>query len=95
MKEQSKSLEKKELDRPIKVEFIDFPRVYNYNDELCEKFFGQLAESENYDIFKRKGIMKLIEFNYPLVKTWTIRKLFIPFVMFQISLFFYLNFVFE
>ena len=27
---------KQELERPIKVEFIDMPFVYHYNHELCE-----------------------------------------------------------
>lgn len=86
---------KKGLERPIRVVFIDLPCVYHYNNELCEKFFGELAETQNYDIFKRKSIQKLIEFNYPLVKRWTLYKLFFPFNVFQFTLFFYLNFVFE
>lgn len=36
----------------------------------------------------------MIEFNYPLVRTWTIKRLFIPFNMFQATLFIYLNFIF-
>jgi len=37
----------------------------------------------------------MIEFNYPLVKQWTIKRLFIPFVLFQITLYVYLNFIFD
>ena len=36
-----------------------------------------------------------MEFNYPLVKVWTQKKLLVPFVLFQVCLFVYLNFVFR
>jgi hypothetical protein len=32
------------IERPIKVQFIDIPRVYHYEDELCDVFFGELAK---------------------------------------------------
>ena len=73
---------KQEIERPIKVEFIDLPCVYNYNEELCTEFFGRLADSENFALFENKAVKKLIEFNYPIVKLYTIKKLFFPFVLF-------------
>jgi hypothetical protein len=39
---------------------------------LTDKFFGELADTDQYEIFQNKAIQKLIEFNYPLVKRWTI-----------------------
>lgn len=83
-----------QVERPIKVEFIDLPRLYNFQDELCDKFFLALASNDQLHIFQNKAIQRLIEFNYPLVKEWTIKKLFIPFMTFQAFLFFYLNFIF-
>jgi len=62
---------------------------------MCDEFFQQLADTDQYEVFSRKSIQKLIEFNYPLVKAWTIKRLFIPFVMFQITLYVYLNFIFD
>lgn len=34
------------IDRPIKVEFVDIPHVYHYDDELCDSFFGALADTD-------------------------------------------------
>lgn len=68
-----------EIERPVKIEFIDVPRVYNPNDELCNDFYSALAETDNYELFGKKAIQKLIEFNYPIVKKYTIYKLFLPF----------------
>lgn len=70
------------IERPIKVEFIDIPQVYHYADEISSDFFHCLAETDQYEIFERKVIQKIIEFNYPLVFYWTLKKLFIPFNMF-------------
>jgi hypothetical protein len=41
-----------------------------------------MADTDNYELFSKKSIQKIIEFNYPLVQEYTIKKLFIPFVMF-------------
>lgn len=70
------------IERPIRVEFIDIPRLYHYSDNLSDPFFTTLADTDCFEIFEKKVIRKLIEFNYPLAKYWTIRKLFIPFMMF-------------
>ncbi|CDW71887.1 wd-40 repeat protein [Stylonychia lemnae] len=83
------------VERPIRVQFVDLPNVYHYDDPICDEFFGQLADTDQYDVFARKGIQKMIEFNYPLVKSWTIKRLFVPFVMFQVTLFVYLNVIFK
>lgn len=93
--EDRKEGDESQVERPIRVELVDMPRVYHYDDPLCDEFFGQLADTDQYDVFSQKSIQKMIEFNYPLVKKWTIKKLFIPFVMFQVTLFVYLNFIFQ
>lgn len=35
---------------------MDLPRLYHYDDPLCDDFFGQLADTDQYDVFSRKGI---------------------------------------
>ena len=59
------------IDRPIKIEFADLPRLYHYADEKSYDFFGGLAKTDQLEIFEKKVIQKIIEFNYPLVKEWT------------------------
>ena len=34
------------IDRAIKVEFVDIPRVYHYMDDLTDDFFSALASTE-------------------------------------------------
>lgn len=82
------------IERPIKAEFIDIPRIYHYADDQFNDFFGYLKRTQQIEIFSKKAIQKLTEFNYALVKEWTIRKLLIPFVANQIVLYTYLNFIF-
>jgi len=50
-----------------------------------------LASTDNFDFFNIKPIQKLIEFNFPLVREYTIRKLLIPYVLFQMVFVFYFN----
>jgi hypothetical protein len=39
------------VERPVKIEFIDIPRVYDPNDPLACEFFASLADTENYELF--------------------------------------------
>lgn len=50
MKDPSK-MTGKEIEKPIRVEFVDLPRVYHFNDSLCDEFFAALAGTQNYDVF--------------------------------------------
>lgn len=59
------------------------------------EFYEALSKTEQYSIFEEKSIRKLIEFNFPLVKRYVINKLFKPFLMFQLTLYVYLNFIFQ
>ncbi len=82
------------VEKPIIVELVDLPSLFHLDNPLSDKFFDQLAETDQYEIFEKKVIKKMIEFNYDLVKRWTIIKLFVPFVVFQSILFVYLNVIF-
>lgn len=44
------------IERPIKVEILDITRVFYYEDELCDKFYGALADTDNYNVFTSKGV---------------------------------------
>jgi hypothetical protein len=58
------------------------PEIYHYNDSSFEPFFAVLADTDWYDLFTKKPIQKVIEFNFDLVKKYTIRRLFIPYFIF-------------
>lgn len=46
-------------------------------------------------LFENKGIMKLIEFRWPLAREYVIRKLFTPFVVFLFVFVLYMGAVYE
>ena len=46
------------------------------------------------ELFNSKTIKKLIEFKWPLTKEYTIKKLFVPFILFQFFYLFYMNWVY-
>lgn len=49
--EDRKEGDESQVERPIRVELVDMPRVYHYDDPLCDEFFGQLADTDQYDVF--------------------------------------------
>lgn len=83
-----------EVFTQIKVEIIDLPIIYHYDEFLFDDLFIELSRTTMYKIFEKKSVQKLIQFNYPLVKRYCTKKLFLPFVLFQVTLFVYLNLVF-
>jgi len=83
------------LDKRIKGEYIDIPDVYHYKDETFQELFESLSGTDNYEFFKIKAVQKMIEFNYPLVIKFTIRRLFIPFVLFLMTYVCYYNVFFD
>jgi hypothetical protein len=78
----------KEID--IKLEFIDIPILHSYSQE-SDLFFNELSQTHNMDFFKIKAIKKFIDFKWPLVLEYTVKKLFIPFILFQISYVVYMS----
>ena len=44
------------VERPIKVEFIDVPKIYHYNDPNNCAFFSALAETGDHSILELKVI---------------------------------------
>jgi hypothetical protein len=54
-----------------------------------------LAITENLDYFKVKAIQRLIDFNYPMVKTFIISFLFVPFCIYHVLFVVYANVVYE
>ena len=51
LKSKSASLAEEEpeqlhIERPVKIEFIDMPYFYHYDDPLCFELFGELAHTE-------------------------------------------------
>lgn len=69
--------------------------MYHYNDKNFEAFFNALSGSEQNEIFKTKAIQRIIDFNYKLTREFTVKLLFIPYMMFLCLFMVYTRIVFE
>lgn len=78
----------------MRLEFIDIPNVHTLTDEIAHEVMGALANTEDLEIFDQKVVRKLIEFKWPIVREYTIKKLFIPFVGFLFTYFVFMNFIY-
>mmetsp|Transcript_33876 Transcript_33876/g.24919 ORF Transcript_33876/g.24919 Transcript_33876/m.24919 type:complete len:250 (+) Transcript_33876:3741-4490(+) len=90
--------EHKVLTTPIKesdiiLEFVDIPSLHSYND-ISEAFFDALEEVENMDFFSTKAITKFIDFKWPLVFHYTVRKLFIPFLVYMVAYVLFMSWIY-
>jgi hypothetical protein len=54
-----------------------------------------LGDSENIEFFNHKSIQTLIDYKWPLVKEYTIKKLFFPFAIYLATFFIFSNYYFE
>lgn len=75
-------MEEVPIEPSIRTEIIDLPGVYHYTDDEFIQMFDSLANTEKIEFFNIKAIQKIVDFNYPLVKEYIIKKLFVPFIVF-------------
>ena len=67
------------------MKILDIPELHSFEEENAIEFFNVLSKVD-LDIFSNDVIRCLIDFKWPLVKEFTVKILFIPFI-FYISLF--------
>jgi len=79
------------METEVVTKIIDIPKVHDYQEPVGNEFFKALSDLETFDIFTMLPIKKLIDFKYPLVKEYTIKKLFVPFVFYLAIFMFYVN----
>ncbi len=82
------------MESEIRVEYIDISTLHSYTHENTNKFFEALSDCTNYDIFEQAAIKKIIEFKWPLLKEFTIKKLLMPYLVYMLTYLFYVNFVY-
>ena len=70
------------------------PGVYHFNDRNFKSFIDELSSTGQYELFANKSIQALLEFNFPLVREYIVKKLFVPFSVFLIFYEVYLNVIF-
>jgi hypothetical protein len=74
-----------DVENEIKVSIIDIPAVHCFQEKIGDEFFDNLARVERINMFENNIIMSIIDYKWPLVKKYTTRFLFIPFVVYLAS----------
>jgi len=74
------------------VNFLDIPKVLDFKEQLANDFFRELSDSDDFELFQKKAIRKIIDFKYPIVIEYTMKFLFIPYFLFVLSFLFYQNY---
>jgi len=74
--------DKGEAELPMELQFLDLPKLHDYQEDLSHEFFMSLAECENLEIFGTRAIRSLIEYKWPLAREWTVKLLMIPYIIF-------------
>lgn len=72
---------------------MDIFNVHSLTSPTTEEFFEVLGDTENLDYFKLKSIKKIIDYKWPLYKEYIVKKLFIPFLCYQLTYMVYCYFI--
>jgi hypothetical protein len=63
----------------LKLSFLDIPKLHSFTSETAADFFEALADTDDMKFFETHAVKKLIEFKWPLIFEYTVKKLFVPF----------------
>ncbi|CDW84531.1 wd-40 repeat protein [Stylonychia lemnae] len=88
---EDKLFTKSTLDAEIKLEFLDIPSVHSYTGKVGEEFFQAMANSKNMDLFACRSVQAIIDYKWPLVREYTIKLLFAPFIFYHCAWITYSN----
>jgi len=83
------------VEADIRLEFLDLPKLHCYGNKTTTAFFDSLANTDNIELFSNRGIQTIIDYKWKLAKEYTIKRLFVPFLGFMITYFYYSNFIFN
>lgn len=78
-------------EQEIKLEFLDMPLIHSYQEEVGDEFFKALAETDDIELFNYKSIQALIDYKWALAREYTVKILFIPFILFHLNFSIYSN----
>jgi hypothetical protein len=69
------------IEKEIKFRILDIPEIHCFQEERSLEFFNVLSGVGNLKFFENEVIQALIDFQWPLVKEYTIKVLLIPFIL--------------
>ena len=73
------------VESEINLQYFDVAMMHQFDKALCGDFYDALGDTGDMSIFENKGIQKLIEYRWPLVREYVKKRLFVPFVVFLVS----------
>lgn len=82
------------IEQELRLEFVDIPKIHTYTEPISNEFMSALAETPDLELFEQKIIKKLIEIQWPLVREYTVKKLFVPFVTFLAFYVVFMNYIY-
>lgn len=82
------------LDAEIILKFIDIPAMHCYMEPAGDDFFNALAGMGDISIFKHKSLQAIVDYKWPLAKEFTIKVLFLPFILYHLLYVFWSNLFF-
>lgn len=68
--------------KDIKFKMLDLPELHSFVEARSAQFFIVLSRVENIEIFSNEVIKALIDLKWPLVKEYTVKILFVPFILY-------------
>jgi len=61
---------------------LDIPELHSFIEPRSAHFFNVLSRVKNIEIFSNEVIKALIDLKWPLVKEYTVKILFFPFILY-------------
>lgn len=65
----------------MKFKILDIPEIHCFQEPRSKEFFNALAGVGNLRFFENEVIQAMIDFQWPLVKEYTIKVLLVPFIL--------------
>lgn len=84
-----------QIESELNLQFFDVPVLHQFDNPVCNQFFNALADTKDMELFNNKGIKNLIEFRWPLVREYVVKRLFLPFVAFLFTFVLYMGQIYE
>jgi len=68
--------------KDINFKMLDIPELHSFVEPRSAEFFNVLSKVKNMDIFGNEVVRALIDLKWPLVKEYTVKILFMPFLLY-------------
>ena len=61
---------------------MDIPEIHCFQEKVGDDFFAALAKTEDMSLFSNTVVKAVIDYKWPLVREYTIKFLFVPFIIY-------------